>query len=499
MDSDILDDFEDDNKEDLLVMEKQNNFEEKKRNQKNQSMEDFNKIFDAFLNKKKIKKKKKIKENLEKKKKKDSVNKSFASDFDQSNDEDEDKEFAQLEKKVTKDFENKIGDNNSEKGMKRKKKLKIQNKSKREMTRKNELKNIVLKSKNIEGVLNMQQLLRENRNLFNNLKNVNKNLSKMIDKKGYENLLNKVKKSKNEFKFRPLGIKIKTHCKEIENNEKIIKNLENEYKNYKNYSKKLDSTVILNNINQKIEKKHHLMKILKKDIYDIKIKNKKIANFLVKESYKPKKKSRFKKIMLDIDNYMGRNFLIKEKIMNLEELKLELKNELMKNHKNMKEIDQELEDLGMNNYDEEMIKKFKLKKKVKNKWKNFIDITEHNIEQKIHFFKRDCEILILKKKNLFNKSENQNRILEIQHKQLQDFIKNGHLDNKQISLYDFGRKNKKTRASSVKKKNFSYKKRESSIHNNNKINKIKNIYVSGKKKKTTIFQKKNKFIQKKKF
>ena len=509
MDSDILDDFEDDNKDDLLVMEKQKNFEQKSRNEIDESMDNFDDSFDGSLDEKTKKQDiQNLKDNLIKNE--SIINKSFASDFDQSNDEEDDQEFAKLEKQVTKDFEKKIQEEKKiseeklEKKVKeekkiKKKKLRIQkSKSKKELRRKSELKNIVLKSKNVEGVLNMQQLLKENRNLFNNLKNVNKNLSKMIDKKGYENLLNKIKKNKNEFKFRPLGIKIKTHCREIENNEKMIKNLENDYKNYKNYSKKLDSTVILNSINQKIEKKNHLIKIFKKDIYEIKIKNKKIANFLVKESYKPKKKYKLKKLMLDIDSYMGKSYLLKEKILNLEELKLELKNEIKKNHKNMKNIDGELGNLGMNNYDEEIIKKFKMKKKVKNKWKNFINITEHNIEQKIHFYERDCEVLILKKKNLFKKSENQNRILEIQHKQLQDYIKNGHLDNKQISLYDFETKNKKLRASSVKKKNLSYKKRDSSIHNNNKINKIKNIYVSGKKKRPPSQKNKKRLSSKKK-
>lgn len=57
------------------------------------------------------------------------------------------------------------------------------------------------------------------------MQEVNKKLTEMIDKKGYERLLNQIKNNKKDFKNRPDEVKIKTYDKEVENNEKIIKNL----------------------------------------------------------------------------------------------------------------------------------------------------------------------------------------------------------------------------------------------------------------------------------
>lgn len=57
------------------------------------------------------------------------------------------------------------------------------------------------------------------------MRDINKKLTNLIDQKGYEKILEQVRNNKKDFKSRPDEIKIRTHEKEIENNQKIIKNL----------------------------------------------------------------------------------------------------------------------------------------------------------------------------------------------------------------------------------------------------------------------------------
>ena len=136
----------------------------------------------------------------------------------------------------------------------------------------------------------------------------------MIDQKGYENLLNKIKNSKKDFKHRSVDKKKHTFANEIQNNKQIVVNLQKELENYRNYSKKLDSTVILNSIKQKIAKKKLQIKNLTQEIHKIDTHNKKNEKVLVKRLEANKKTVNFKKIIYEVDSHLNRCERLKDQI-----------------------------------------------------------------------------------------------------------------------------------------------------------------------------------------
>lgn len=152
----------------------------------------------------------------------------------------------------------------------------------------------------------------------------------MIDKKGYQNLLNQIKNNKSEFKHLSVDKKAKTYASEITNNKQIICYLEKEYENYKNYSKKLDSTVILNNIKQKIMKKKLQIAALKTTIHKVDTSNKKNEKILVRKLETQKKKTNFKKIIYEVDSHMNKCENLQNKIYALESRKIEMEEDKQK-------------------------------------------------------------------------------------------------------------------------------------------------------------------------
>ncbi len=88
--------------------------------------------------------------------------------------------------------------------------------------------------------------------------------------------------------------------------------MEQEFENYQDYSKKLDSTVILNNLKQKIIKKKLLIKKLKNNIHLTDMKNKKNSKILLTHKERKNKQVSFKKIIYEVDSYLNKNENLKE-------------------------------------------------------------------------------------------------------------------------------------------------------------------------------------------
>ncbi len=156
----------------------------------------------------------------------DRVQDSFEEDFEEEIDN---KSFVQNEKRLSFEEKNKkplYFEPKSEKKTHRKPNandLDSDHKSDNKIRNKRNYKKRGLKPKKLKfdylNIKNIKVISEENKRLFNELKNVNGRLTKMIDRKGYENILKQIKDSKTDFKNRPIEIKLKTYAKEIENNK----------------------------------------------------------------------------------------------------------------------------------------------------------------------------------------------------------------------------------------------------------------------------------------
>lgn len=83
-------------------------------------------------------------------------------------------------------------------------------------------------------------------------------------------------------------------------------------------------------------------------------------------------------------------------------------------------------------------------KKVIEKWKNWIKITEHNFEQKIQFIERDNEMTKKKLKEMTKKCRGLNKLLNNQHLIFEEFMNAEREGFRPISLKNLGIDNVKS-------------------------------------------------------
>ena len=266
--------------------------------------------------------------------------------------------------------------------------------------------------------LNIMEIAEENKRLFSELKNINDKLSKIIENKGFKNMLNKEKEKNTEFKYRPVATKISTFNKEIKNNEKIIELLQKELNLYKETSKKLDSTDLLNELNKKILNFETSIKERKTEIYQLQVEYKKNENIIQNQYHKEKKSVNFKNLMVELDSYMTKNNELNERISKLEKLKTDLKEESKRIEKENGDVNKELEKNNLVGFDDKLVQKHATLVKIKKRWNSHLVVHEKNIKLKMKFIEKDCE--------KFDKESNEYR---------QKIAKTNEQLNKQIELF----------------------------------------------------------------
>ena len=98
------------------------------------------------------------------------------------------------------------------------------------------------------------------------MQNINKKLTQLIDQKGFQKILDQIKKNWKDFKNRPDSVKINTYDKEIKNNENLIVNLTKELENLEICQKRMDSTALLQDLRHKQHKIESQIKKLKQEV-----------------------------------------------------------------------------------------------------------------------------------------------------------------------------------------------------------------------------------------
>lgn len=231
----------------------------------------------------------------------------------------------------------------------------------------------------------------ENKKLFEDLKDVNDRLTTLIEEKGYQNQLEKIRDNNTEFKYRPLNVKITTFDKEVKNNEKIIEVLNRELNLYNDTAKKLDSTELLNDLNKRIATYNAKIKAAKGAIYQLQLDHKKNEAILKNRDLEDKKAFDFKKLMMELDTYMTKNTDLNEKISKMEVLKTDLIKEVDVAQNENLDIKKKLEERNLVNFDESLIQKHKNLLSIKKRWESHLIRHEKNIELKLSFAERDID------------------------------------------------------------------------------------------------------------
>lgn len=122
----------------------------------------------------------------------------------------------------------------------------------------------------------------------------------------------------------------------------------------------------------------------------------------------------------------------------------------------------EQEELGIKENNDANLQRHRTFKKVVKKWKNWIQVSEHNFEQKIAFFERDFALLQQKIQELTQRSDELNTVLSNQHSVFNEFTNAEKLDQNLISLRLLGI-NRQLSAKKSPKKSFPHRHQVSKI------------------------------------
>ena len=293
-------------------------------------------------------------------------------------------------------------------------------------------------------VFSLIAVAEENKQLFEELKSVNDKLTNLIEEKGYQNQLDKIRENNTEFKYRPVNVKIITFDKEIKNNQKIIEVLNRELGLYKDTVKKLDSTELLNDLNRRITNYNNNIKSAKSTIYQLQVEYKKNETLLKNQDLEGKKAFDFKKLMMELDNYMTKNTELNDKITKLETLKAELLSEAGTLQKDQVQVQRKLEEKNLTDFDENIVQKHKNLLNIKKRWESHIIRHEKNIELKLRFAEKDTEQYDREIEELQEKIEAHDKALQNQANNLKD----ANIDNMpELYNFEFGYKNNDQKAS----------------------------------------------------
>lgn len=295
-------------------------------------------------------------------------------------------------------------------------------------------------------------VVEENKQLFEDLKCVNDKLTTLIEEKGYQNQLDKIRENNTEFKYRPVNVKITTNDKEVKNNEKIIEVLSRELNLYRDTVKKLDSTELLNDITKCISNYNAKIKAAKSNIYQIQLDHKKNEGILKNKDLEDKKAFNFKNLMVELDSYMTKNTELYVKISKLQTLKQELLEDyeiIQKENSNVKKL---LEEKNLNNFDENIIQKHKNLLSIKKRWESHLIRHQKNIELKVLFAEKDTEQYNKEISELQDKIDMYDRSLNKQAASLREI---GHEPHVEVHNFEIKKKNHVRKPSAVTKKDES--------------------------------------------
>lgn len=175
-----------------------------------------------------------------------------------------------------------------------------------------------------KGFPTLFDLMKQNKNLHETLKQYNKKLSHMIDYKGFSKLVNKIKKggSESEFKNRPVTAKNRVLGKEVSNNEEVIKIKMIEAQRLENKKNRLLNPIYMTEVNREIIQYEKEIKELRKEIHHLEIESKKEGKIVVrlnKKNEETEQAVHINTLINEIDLLVRANYEINSKMEDYEE------------------------------------------------------------------------------------------------------------------------------------------------------------------------------------
>ena len=231
-----------------------------------------------------------------------------------------------------------------------------------------------------EEFKDLRKLEKENLQLNEDLKDLNEKLSQMIGKKGYQNLLEQLKENKKVFVERPVSRQVKTLNGELQNGDKILSILGKEKARVEKMLEKVISPVSFSEIMRKINDKKKEIKELKSQNFELVMENKKVGKML--ENGEMGGQGILKKLLMQYNNVRAKNNEIESEIERLEGVRKELSSKKCVLEEKNQEVEGKMREVGMENWDPDVEKKFEEAKKTLEKEENRQKIIQKNFKTK---------------------------------------------------------------------------------------------------------------------
>ena len=120
-------------------------------------------------------------------------------------------------------------------------------------------------------VPNLFDLMKANKDLHQEQKNMNQKLSRMIDVKGFTKLQSKLREGKKTWKDRPTSAKCVTLNREIDNSKKQAQIKKDELQKLLDKRGKIINPIYMTDLNKEILNFHKMIKLIKKEVHDLDI------------------------------------------------------------------------------------------------------------------------------------------------------------------------------------------------------------------------------------
>lgn len=263
----------------------------------------------------------------------------------------------------------------------------------------------------------LKELQEEKKELHEALRLQNESLTKMVEEQGYKNVLNRLKENKNDFKSRPAEVKSNTYQREIANNEKIISTLRAEKLHIEQTISKINSPLYLANIAAESAEQQRLIKVLKTEIHNQTLENKRTCQRLVDVKGEDKGTVEIGKLLKEVEAYSRKNAEIRAQIQKLHTAKAEL---MHKKERQLEEDAQKQKGELDGRKDPELMREFVKIVENKEKWRKHIELLERNVQQKSEQVEREIQTLEAKNEALQQRLSDCDSIISSQEKFVED-------------------------------------------------------------------------------
>lgn len=265
----------------------------------------------------------------------------------------------------------------------------------------------------------LKELQEEKKELHEALRLQNENLTKMVEEQGYKNVLNRLKENKNDFKSRPVEVKSNTYQREIANNDKIISTLKAEKLHVEQTISKINSPSYLANIAAESAEQQRLIKVLKTEIHNQTLENKRTGQRLIDFKGEDKGSVEIGKLLKEVEAYSRKNAETRAQIQKLQSAKTEL---MQKKERQLEDDMQRQKEDQDERKDPELMREFAKAVESKEKWRKHIELLERNVQQKSEQVEREIQTLEAKNEALQQRINDCEFIISSQEKFVQEAI-----------------------------------------------------------------------------